>query len=101
VLDGLHAIVIEYGIVTLYSSMIVLVTEQQEQLLKDAESRADRFEREFEQVGETQLSVTGVPEPHEWLLMAAMLAAYMMRTRRGQTWPSALADFSITKPHAN
>ncbi|MGQ0604275.1 MAG: TIGR02921 family PEP-CTERM protein [Anaerolineales bacterium] len=86
VLDGLHKIAIENSIVTPYSSMIVLVTPQQEQLLKDAESRADRFEREFEQVGETStLNVTGVPEPHEWLLLAlvvGMLAMYVIRTRR-------------------
>ena len=34
--------------------MIVLVNERQEQLLKDLEEQDDRFEREFENVGETE-----------------------------------------------
>jgi len=64
-LDRMHAVAVEQGIVTPYSSMIVLVNERQEKLLDEMEERGDRFEREYEAVGETvpenALQVTGVP----------------------------------------
>jgi len=86
VLDGLHKIAVQNSIVTPYSSMIVLVTTEQQRLLDNLENDADRFEREFEEVGETQpLNVTGVPEPEEWLLMGlagALLAAWYWRKGR-------------------
>ncbi|MCP4538450.1 MAG: TIGR02921 family PEP-CTERM protein [Chloroflexi bacterium] len=76
-LDGLHAIAVEHSVVTPYSSMIVLVTDRQERLLDELETHGDRFEREHEDVGETvPATVTGVPEPEEWLLIA--LAALML-----------------------
>ena len=88
-LDHLHAIAVEQGIVTPYSSMIVLVNQTQEKRLDELEGQADRFQREGENVGETQpvspFQVTGVPEPHEWLLIglaAVMLAGYMLTKRR-------------------
>ncbi len=90
-LDTLHALAMEQGIVTPYSSMIVLVTTQQENLLKNLSQQDDRFERELEAVGETTpenaLTVTGVPEPEEWLLLAlaaALLGWYgwVERTKR-------------------
>jgi putative PEP-CTERM system integral membrane protein len=87
-LDRLHAIALQNSIVTPYSSMLVLVNARQEQLLKQLEGNADRFDREVEQVGDTQnpnaLQVTGVPEPHEWLLIGlavVLLAAYAFRER--------------------
>lgn len=86
-LDHLHDIAIKNSIVTPYSSMIVLVNTQQENLLKQLEARGDRFDREVEEVGDTvpeAVNVTGVPEPHEWLLIAlavAMLAGYAYKTR--------------------
>ncbi|MCQ3975499.1 MAG: hypothetical protein DPW09_18845, partial [Anaerolineae bacterium] len=44
------------------------------------EKRSDRFQREYEEVGETvpqnPFTVTGVPEPHEWVLLA--LAALIL-----------------------
>jgi len=84
-LDQLHEIAIEQSIVTPYSSMIVLINERQEKRLDDLENQADRFEREHEKVGETEgVTVTGVPEPEEWLLLAlgaAMLAWYMRKRR--------------------
>ena len=88
-LDHLHDIAIKNSIVTPYSSMIVLVNTQQENLLKQLEKQGDRFEREVEEVGDTvpQAAVTGVPEPHEWLLIAlavAMLAGYAYKTRMGR-----------------
>lgn len=85
VLDGLHKIAVQNSIVTPYSSMIVLVTTEQQRLLDDLENDADRFDREFEEVGETQpLNVTGVPEPEEWLLMGlavGLLALWYNRQR--------------------
>lgn len=89
VLDGLHAIATTHGIVTPYSSMIVLVEERQQRLLDQMENDPDRFEREFEEVGETQqeLTVTGVPEPEEWLLIGlavVMLAWYIYKNRQAK-----------------
>jgi putative PEP-CTERM system integral membrane protein len=79
-LDYLHALAIEHSLVTPYSSMIVLVNNDQQRLLDQLERRGDRFQREYEEVGETMpqnpFSVTGVPEPHEWLLLA--LAVVML-----------------------
>jgi putative PEP-CTERM system integral membrane protein len=89
-LDHLHAIAIEHSVVTPYSSMIVLVDQRQRNLLDQLEARGDRFQREYEEVGETTpqdpFSVTGVPEPEEWLLLAlaaAMLSWYVYTMRRG------------------
>lgn len=85
VLDALHKIATEHAIVTPYSSMIVLVNAGQMQRLDELSQRADRFQREQESIGETQPMVTGVPEPHEWLLIglaALMLAGYVLRRRR-------------------
>jgi putative PEP-CTERM system integral membrane protein len=84
-LDHLHAVAIEQGIVTPYSSMIVLVNSRQESLLDQREARDDRFQRETEEVGETTpqspFSVTGVPEPEEWLLLALAAAVLIWYTR--------------------
>jgi putative PEP-CTERM system integral membrane protein len=86
-LDHLHEIAADQGIVTPYSSMIVLVNERQEELLKELEQKGDRFQREAEAVGETvsPFQVTGVPEPHEWLLLglAALMLGWYAARRRG------------------
>jgi putative PEP-CTERM system integral membrane protein len=86
-LDQLHALAGQYGIVTPYSSMIVLVNQAQQRVLDDLEKQTDRFQREMEEVGQTQqpFDVTAVPEPHEYLLMAlgaAFVLWYARRTRR-------------------
>ncbi len=87
-LDALHAVAIKQSIVTPFSSMLVLVNTRQEQMLKELEGQADRFDREVEEVGDTlpqnNLSVTAVPEPHEWLLIAlaaGMLVWYVRREK--------------------
>ena len=66
----------------------------EERLLERLENRDDRFEREYEDVGETEqlppMNVTGVPEPEEWLLIglaAGMLVWYLYtRHRRLLPW---------------
>ena len=89
VLDRLHALASNYGIVTPLSSMIVLINEQQQRLLDTLESQDDRFQREHEDVGETVAApaVAAVPEPEEWLLIgiaAGLLAYYAQTTRRNR-----------------
>ena len=85
-LDYLHKIAVEQSIVTPYSSMIVLVNDEQRRRLEELEKQGDRFQREKEQVGETvQPVVTGVPEPHEWALIAiavAMLGWYARKRKK-------------------
>ncbi|PSB02151.1 TIGR02921 family PEP-CTERM protein [Merismopedia glauca] len=74
-LDEIHSLAKRSQIVTPYSSMIVLVNEQQKQALKQAENQSDRFNR---QVEDKQLpqptslgipNVTATPEPEEWMLI--------------------------------
>jgi putative PEP-CTERM system integral membrane protein len=74
-LDAIHAIAKQNDIVTPYSSMIVLVNDQQRQELKDREKADDRFDREVE---DKQLpnptgvpEISGVPEPQAWMLLIA------------------------------
>jgi hypothetical protein len=87
-LDQLHALAREYSIVTPYSSMIVLVNNRQQNLLDNIELQDDRFEREYEPIQNTvpatQMPLTGVPEPEEWLLIGlavAMLLWYANQQR--------------------
>jgi len=88
-LDYLHSLATQYGIVTPYSSMIVLVDVFQQDLLNRLSTMEDRYDREVEALGETApaspLPLAGVPEPHEWLLMGlgvAILAYYVYTKRR-------------------
>jgi putative PEP-CTERM system integral membrane protein len=89
-LDRLHAVAREHAIVTPYSSMIVLVTSDQQRRLDELEKAGDRFEREGEAAGETvpgnPTNVTAVPEPHEWLLLglAVLMLGWYVRRRRLQ-----------------
>jgi putative PEP-CTERM system integral membrane protein len=98
VLDHLHAIAIEQGIVTPYSSMIVLVNNRQENRLDQLEMYDDRFLREHEEIGETTqqnpFSVTGVPEPEEWLLLAlaAAMLLWFARTKVNRNLTHRLGD---------
>ena len=96
-LDYLHALAIEHGIVTPYSSMIVLVDAAQQNLLDKLADLDDRYQREVESLGDTTPStptpLTGVPEPHEWLLMglAAGMLVYLIYTKRRQALATARA----------
>ena len=56
--------------------MLVLVNAQQKQQLKEAEANSDRFDREIEDPQlpdpqETNVPISAVPEPSEWLLLIA------------------------------
>jgi hypothetical protein len=84
-LDAVHRLAQKQGVVTAYSSMIVLVDEGQRRALRAAEASADRFERAVE-TGEARLaapspalagSVTGTPEPEEWALLSVMAAGLL------------------------
>lgn len=88
VLDSLQALAKSYSIVTPYSSMIVLVTPEQHNRLEWFQSASDRYEREYEAVGETTplnpIPLSGVPEPHEWLLMGVAIVTllYYLYTKK-------------------
>ena len=77
-LDTIHAIAKTYKIVTPYSSMIVLVNDEQREALKRAEAAADRFNRKVEDGKEeltdpnNPLDPLSVPEPGIVLGMVAM-----------------------------
>jgi len=89
-LDYLHSLALNYEIVTPYSSMIVLVEVDQQRLLNKLSDLDDRYQREVEALGDTTpkspVPLAGVPEPHEWLLMAlvAALLVYISYTKRKQ-----------------
>ncbi|MEL7352697.1 MAG: TIGR02921 family PEP-CTERM protein [Cyanobacteria bacterium P01_A01_bin.116] len=86
-LDSVHAIAKNTGIVTPYSSMLVLVDERQKQLLKEAEAADDRFEREVED-GQDVLTQPGnpvtasVPEPSQVLSLLVGAAALVLLKRK-------------------
>ena len=86
-LDALHGLAVQHGIVTPYSSMIVLVNAWQHNDLDRLEKQGDRFAREIEDQGPERRDlalapVTAVPEPGEWLLMLLAAAAVAMMARR-------------------
>lgn len=68
-LDAIHELAKKYKIVTPYSSMIVLVNDEQRRQLKEAEAAKDRFDRQVESGKENltkpfnPLHTVSVPEP--------------------------------------
>ncbi|MDJ0717393.1 MAG: TIGR02921 family PEP-CTERM protein [Prochloraceae cyanobacterium] len=90
-LDAIHAIAKQYGIVTPYSSTIVLVNDEQRKMLKEAEAASDRFDREVETGVEnlnqpfSPTEVSGVPEPEEWMLLGIVAIGLIVvyRLRKG------------------
>jgi putative PEP-CTERM system integral membrane protein len=97
-LDRLHELAEYYGIVTPYSSMIVLVNERQQQILDHLEQGADRYEREYEEIKDTvpatQSPLTGVPEPEEWLLIGLAIAILLWYANRQRLIQSYVGDRS-------
>lgn len=89
-LDQVHAIAVEHGVVTPYSSMIVLVNDRQRQALDAAEQRDDRFEREVETGGGPPV-VSSAPEPGTWLLLG-LGGALMWAGRHRRIDPADDAD---------
>jgi putative PEP-CTERM system integral membrane protein len=88
-LDAIHAAAKRYGIVTPYSSMIVLVNDQQRQELEQAEQQSDRFNREVEDKQLPQPSnneISAVPEPAEWLLLIFAAVALWGIYHYQKTW---------------
>ncbi|MDX2098620.1 MAG: TIGR02921 family PEP-CTERM protein [Leptolyngbyaceae cyanobacterium bins.59] len=91
-LDAMHTIAKSYKIVTPYSSMLVLVNDQQREELKKAEARKDRFDREVEKGSENlsnplqPMTVSGVPEPEEWLLMIVGAIGLVVAVRTRHRW---------------
>jgi len=89
-LDTMHAVAKSSEIVTPYSSMIVLVNDQQREALKRAEQQSDRFDRKVENGNEqltkpfNPLNVSGVPEPEEWMLLGMVAIALIFISRRQQ-----------------
>lgn len=88
-LDFIHAIAKRFEIVSPYSSMIVLVNEAQKEALKQAEARADRFDREVEDGHETlskpsnlMHTAHAVPEPSTFVLLITGLLGIMALRRR-------------------
>jgi putative PEP-CTERM system integral membrane protein len=90
-LDAIHAIAKTQAIVTPYSSMIVLVNDEQRKLLEQAEASSDRFERKVEDGKEqlnqpnNPLNAATVPEPETIVGLSAIavfLAANRKRVRR-------------------
>ncbi len=83
-LDTVHAIAKRHGVVSPYSSMLVLLNERQRKALEKAENDDDRFERESENGVERlrqphdPFAVSGVPEPEEWILLLSVAAALVV-----------------------
>lgn len=86
-LDAVHVLAKRYNLVTPYSSMIVLVNEQQKQDLKNAEQGKDRFKRDGEDKQQLPPStnVSATPEPAEWLLLAIVTGMLGVVYRRNTT----------------
>jgi putative PEP-CTERM system integral membrane protein len=85
-LDGIHKVAKASQIVTPYSSMIVLVNDQQKNDLKQAEKGSDRFKREIEDKQmpglANPLAVSAVPEPAEWMLIIVCAIALGVIVKR-------------------
>ncbi|MCK5727465.1 MAG: TIGR02921 family PEP-CTERM protein [Thiotrichaceae bacterium] len=90
-LDTIHHLAKSQGIVTHYSSMLVLINERQKKALKKAEEGDDRFDREIETgkqdttKPQDPFALPSVPEPEEWALMiitGIFLTIALIRRRR-------------------
>ncbi|WP_026785919.1 TIGR02921 family PEP-CTERM protein [Planktothrix rubescens] len=90
-LDDIHAIAKTYNVVTPYSSMIVLVNDEQRQALKDAEASKDRFNRQIED-GKEQLNkpnnplnkAASVPEPGMTIGLGVIALFIVVQSQRNK-----------------
>ncbi len=88
-LDAIHAVAKKYKLVSPYSSMLVLVNDEQRRLLKEAEAAKDRFNRKLES-GKEDLSKpnnplkTSVPESSNGLVLAGsgLLLLWFVKRKR-------------------
>ncbi|MEA5553544.1 TIGR02921 family PEP-CTERM protein [Anabaena cylindrica UHCC 0172] len=86
-LDAIHAIAKKYAIVSPYSSMLVLVNDEQRRLLKEAEAASDRFDRKIENGKETLTKPnnpfkTSIPESSSgWMLIVSAAALFILAKR--------------------
>lgn len=91
-LDRIHNFAKRHSVVTPYSSMLVLVNDEQRARLAAAEKAQDRFDREVEN-GEEALtkphggfsSVTATPEPHEWALFFVAIGFMIVSRLRSRS----------------
>lgn len=90
-LDTVHAIAKKSEIVTTYSSMIVLVNDEQREALKRAEAESDRFNRKVED-GKEELSKpsnplsVSVPEPSDlWFVGVSAIGFLLLRKYQRRT----------------
>jgi putative PEP-CTERM system integral membrane protein len=78
-LDYVHNLAKVNSLVTRYSSMIVLVNDDQKKQLEEAENKTDRFNREIENGTENiakpinPMQVSTTPEPYEWMLIVCVI----------------------------
>lgn len=97
-LDRFHDLAKTYDLVSPYSSMIVLVNDRQREALKKATEADDRFDREGRSGEETLTSpnsplVSGVPEPHEWLLIFLSLLLLVAAWKKRDRWSGLPAGY--------
>lgn len=88
-LDQLHRLAEVEAIVSPFSSMIVTVNDAQRKRLAELSKAEDRFAREQEATPDPVpdfLSVTAVPEPGEWLLLAVALLLLWLQGGRRRGW---------------
>ena len=88
-LDAIHELAKRFKIVTPYSSMIVLVNDEQRRQLKEAEAQKDRFNREVESGKENltkpnnPLKNTSIPEPSTGAaLLIATITVFVITKKR-------------------
>jgi len=88
-LDELHKMAIQHSIVTPFSSMIVLVNDQQKERLKKLSEQDNRFDRDVEKArvlsNNDLFEASGVPEPEEWaliIIICLMLLSAYIRKRK-------------------
>ncbi|MGF1676705.1 MAG: TIGR02921 family PEP-CTERM protein [Rivularia sp. (in: cyanobacteria)] len=89
-LDAIHTIAKKYQLVSPYSSMLVLVNDEQRRLLKEAEAAKDRFDRNLES-GKEDLTKpnnplkTSIPESSNvWVLVGSSLLLLCFVKRKRQ-----------------